>query len=282
MTGLPLAAFLPVLPVSAAAAGPRLAVLDWGLAETVLALQLTPLAVAEAPLYRRRVVTPELPPEVVDLGLRTWPNLERLRALSPDLIVSLAGYGVPTARLKSIAPTLPLEIYSQQRAPYRLADAALQAIADRTGRQAQAAAFRQRLSETLERARQRLAGYDGRPVLIFKFSDARHVDVYGDGSLFDAVLQHLGLANAWTEETNIWGFGMAGLDAVARVPDARLVVIAPGPPDSLKTSALWRSLPPVREGRVVQIPPTWVFGALPSAMRFAEQISRVLQPGASS
>jgi iron complex transport system substrate-binding protein len=277
-----LAAVLAGTPALGAAAAPRLAVLDWGLVETALALRLVPLAVAEAPLYRRRVVEPALPPEVLDLGLRTWPNLERLRALAPDLIVSLAGYGVPPGRLEAIAPTLPLGIYTGERAPYRLASEALDALAGRVGRDAEAAAFRKRLEATLERARGRLAGYDGRPLFLLKFSDARHVDVYGAGSLFDDVLRRLRLDNAWRESTNIWGFSMAGLDAVASAPEARLVVIAPGPPPALAESALWRSLPPVREGRVVQIPPTWVFGALPSAMRFAELVSQALRPDAAS
>lgn len=65
----------------------RLAVLDWGLAETILALGVTPAGVSAPDWYRKLIPTPALPKTVQDLGLLFQPNLETLYALKPDAIV---------------------------------------------------------------------------------------------------------------------------------------------------------------------------------------------------
>jgi iron complex transport system substrate-binding protein len=265
------AAFLPA-PAVAAATTPKIAVLDWGWAESLLALGLSPFAVAEAPLYRDRVVKPALPDATIDLGLRSWPNMELLRALKPDLILSQAGYGISAARLNEIAPTLALPLYSTERQPLKAAESAIVTIAAHIGREQIAADYLQRSHARLDAIAHNVRNYDGRPLLIIKFADDRLVDIYGAGGLFDDVLKHLGIKNAWDGLTNNWGFASAGLEAIARYPEARVVIIEPGPPGTLLQSALWQSLPAVRGGHVATIPPTWVFGAFPSAIRFAEVI----------
>lgn len=59
----------------AAAAAPiadaaRVIALEWRPAELLLALGVTPLAIADAPKYRSWVAQPALPPSVLDVGLR--------------------------------------------------------------------------------------------------------------------------------------------------------------------------------------------------------------------
>lgn len=255
---------------------PRVAVLDWGLAETMLMLGSAPFAVAEAPLYGQRVVVPPLPEGTIDLGLRSWPNIEFMQSLRPDLILCQAGYGIPASRLEQIAPTLALPLYTAERQPLQRSEEALHTIGARLGR-SQAAELALESSRThFSTLRDALTDYDGRPVLIVKFADERLIDIYGAGSLFDDVLGLVGIENAWTGTTNNWGFTTDGIDAIARFPHARLVIIEPGPPQSLQDSALWNALAAVREKRVISIPPTWVFGALPSAMRFGTVLARGL------
>ncbi|SIR00970.1 iron complex transport system substrate-binding protein [Rhizobium sp. RU33A] len=257
---------------------PRIAALDWAWAETLLALGARPYAIAEAELYRERVVTPELPNDVIDLGLRSWPNMELLKSLQPDLILTQAGYGVQAASLEPIAPTLALPLFTAERRPLQLAEAGLDAIAGQLQREQRAFEYKAEFEQKLSRIRDSLRSYDGRPVLIVKFADERILDIYGPGSLFHNVLGRLGLENAWTEAGNNWGFSTSGLNAIARNPEARLVIIEPGPPERLVGSALWRAIPSVKANRVVTIPPTWVFGALPSALRFATILGKALQP----
>lgn len=252
--------------------------LDWAWAETLLALGARPYAIAEAELYRERVVRPELPRDVVDLGLRSWPNMELLKSLRPDLILTQAGYGVQAATLEPIAPTLALPLFTPERRPLQLAEAGLDAIAAQLQREQRAFEYKAEFEQKLSEIRGGLRSYDGRPLLIVKFADERILDIYGPGSLFHDVLDQLGLENAWTQAGNHWGFSTSGLDAIARNPEARVVIIEPGPPEKLVGSALWRAIPSVTANRVVTIPPTWVFGALPSALRFATILGKALQP----
>lgn len=268
-------AFLPA-QAGAGTETRRLAVLDWGWAESLLVLDFEPFAVAEAPLYGDRVVTPALPKNTIDLGLRSWPNVELLRALKPDLIVSQAGYGISAERLSAIAPTLALPLYSPARQPLLAAENALKDIARRIGSEERATDYLDRSYARLGAIAHNAKDYDGRPLLIIKFTDDRLVDIYGAGGLFDDVLKRIGITNAWDGKTNNWGFATAGLEAIARYPEARLVIIEPGPPGPFLQSALWHALPAVRKDRVSMIPPTWVFGAFPSAMRFAEVLRHSL------
>ncbi|MEH6775529.1 MAG: ABC transporter substrate-binding protein, partial [Cereibacter changlensis] len=119
---------------SRGAAPDRIVALDWALAETLVALGVAPLAVAEAPLYARRVVEPALPAGTRDIGLRSWPNLEALRALQPDLILAMAGYGIAPARLERIAPVRAFPLYSEARRPLDLARQAVRDLGGLTGR----------------------------------------------------------------------------------------------------------------------------------------------------
>lgn len=267
--------FLPAV-ATASTETHRLAVLDWGWAESLLALDYKPFAVAEAPLYRDRVVTPALSTDTIDLGLRSWPNVELLRALKPELIVSQAGYGISAERLGAIAPTLALPLYGPARQPLIAAEHALKEIARRIGREERATDYLEMSYARLNAIAHNAKDYDGRALLIIKFTDDRLIDIYGAGGLFDDVLKRIGIANAWDGKTNNWGFATAGLEAIARYPEARLVIIEPGPPGLFLQSALWNALPAVRNGRVSMIPPTWVFGAFPSAMRFAEVLRQSL------
>lgn len=270
--------FLPLmnLEVRAEEQNLKIAALDWAWAESILALGGLPFAVAEAPLYRERVVEPALSNAVKDLGLRSWPNLELLKSLQPDLILAQAGYGVSPSRLKEIAPTLALPLYTTERRPLLNAEAGLYAIAVEMGREEQARDYLGAAQAYFEQIQKQLQTYDNRPLLLIKFADDRLIDVYGPGSLFHDVLTRIGLVNSWERTGSHWGFSTVSLETIARYPDARVVIIEPGPPETLSTSGLWHALPMVRDKHVTSIPPTWVFGGLPSALRFAENLRKAL------
>ena len=54
----------------------RVVALEWLPAELLLALGVTPYGVADIPNYNLWVNEPALPASVIDVGLRTEPNLE--------------------------------------------------------------------------------------------------------------------------------------------------------------------------------------------------------------
>ncbi len=266
-------ALLPaVLAVPARAADPvRTVVLDWGLAETLVALGAVPLGVGEAAGYARRVIEPALPPGVIDVGLRVSPNVELLQQLAPDVILVPPWIGQAKTVLERIAPVMVGAIYGQLDGPYAAACAVTEQLGARTGRGADATDLIAQTDTVLAAARP-AAG--SRPLYVVSFIDADHIAVYGRGSMFHDVLQRLGRRNAWGGPANATGAAVTGLERLTD-PEAEMVTIGPVLPDpaALAGNLLWTSLPCVAAGRVTALPPVWFFGALPSAARFARLLA---------
>ncbi|WP_242457964.1 ABC transporter substrate-binding protein [Halomonas sp. YLGW01] len=260
---------------------PRLAILDWTLAETLVALGAAPTAVAQVDAYHAWVGEPALPPSVVNLGLRAQPNLERLARLAPDRILISPMFANLTPRLERIAPVSRFSFHSPQEPIWPQLLAMTRRLATLSGRNAAGEALIDTTRNRLARLRETLAEHPEtaeEPLLIVQFMDARHVRVFGDHGLYQAVLKRLGLTNAWQGATNAWGFSVVGLEALAAI-QARLVVVEPlpvGVAAALDDSSLWQALPSVREHRVISLPPVWSAGALPSARRFAETLTQGL------
>lgn len=76
----------------------------WLPVELLLALGVTPYGVADVPNYKLWVSEPPLPDSVIDVGLRTEPNLELLTEMKPSFMVWSAGYGPSPEKLARIAP----------------------------------------------------------------------------------------------------------------------------------------------------------------------------------
>jgi iron complex transport system substrate-binding protein len=66
-------------------------------------------------------------------------------------------------------------------------------------------------------------------LLVVQFIDERHVRVFGRGSLFEAVMQRLGLRNAWQGETNAGDSRSRACEQSLGMSEARLVVVDPCP-----------------------------------------------------
>jgi iron complex transport system substrate-binding protein len=262
-----------MLPLPAArAAGPRSAFIDWGLLETALAIGVMPAAATELMQFRRIVVEPAVPESVADLGLRGTPNYELLRIISPDLIVISNFYEYQRAALERIVPVYALPIYDPGHPPYPLAEAAMLALGERLGPTAEAKTYVAGTATYLSGLRATLAPLAARQMFVISLGDSRHFRAFGADSMFGDVLARLGIENAWTDPTSYSAAAPVGLEALARAPDASLVVVEPLPPEvrrSLPDNALWHALPAVREGRVAVLEPVNHFGGLPSARRFA-------------
>jgi len=279
-------AMLPaaMLPAGRArAAAPRTAVIDWALLESLLALGLTPVAAAELRLYRRLVVEPALPTGVVDLGLRGSPNFELLRLCRPELVLSSPWYEGYRGRLERVAPVRSLAIYQPGRSPWEPAMAALRELGELLAAQEEAERYLARLEPAMAELAGRLRPFAERPCFLINLGDARHFRAFGRDSLFGAALERLGLANAWSDDTRYRAQAQVQLEALARVPEARIVVVGPLPEAARRTlpgSGLWNALPAVRAGRVTLLPPVSPFGGLPAALRFARLLAEGLpRPG---
>lgn len=282
-----LAASALALAASARAQTPpqRIAVIDWAMLETALALGVAPVAATELVQFRRQVIEPEVPASVTDLGLRGTLNFELMRIVAPDLILISNFYENLRPVYERIAPVFSAAVFVHGAQPYPLAERATAALGERLGRGAQADAVIADVRHEIDAIRDSLAATERRPVFVVSLGDARHLRAFGSDSLFGNVLDRLGFANAWEGGSSYSAAAPVGIEALARVPDARLVVVEPTPPEVrrvLATSALWRALPMVRAGRVAFMDPVNHFGALPSASRFARLFAAILRRGDGS
>lgn len=271
-------ALTPAL-LAAPAPGERLAVLDWGLAETLLGIGVAPLAVADLDNYQRWVAEPVMPASVHDMGLRTEPNLELLAQLDPALILITPQFEGLRHQLERIAPVRSLSIYRPDSNPYDNALQVTRELGELTAHQAEAEALIAEVEAQQIALREQLRLRPQPPLLLVSFIDDRHVRVSGSSSLFTAVLSRLGLHNAWGGVDNYWGFAQVGIEQLASEPDALLINFLPMPLDAeraLQRSVLWQALPFVQAGRVHQFAPTWQYGGLPSAQRFTRLLSEAL------
>ena len=274
--GILLAAGLPLR----AEAGPRLAAIDWAMLETATALGHMPVAAAELIRFRADVGVPAIPDTVTDLGLRGAPNFELLQLVRPTLILSSPYYTRYQARMEAIAPVLSLPFDQPGAAPLPKAMDALGALARQIGDPAAGGRARARADAHLDRLAARVARHADRPLALVDIGDARHLRAFGFDSLFGSTLTRIGLRNAWSEATAFSFLAPVPLERLADMPDARLVIAGPIPPQAqgaLSRSRLWQALPQVAQGRVHHLPRMNAFGGVPAALRFGDLLARALE-----
>lgn len=263
----------------------RLVVLDWGLAETLLAMGIAPIGIAEIEGYHDNVVEPPVPDGVQDVGLRLAPSLEVIQQLAPDLILVNSSQESQRAMLERIAPVRAFAIYTDAGMPYRHALGTTLQLGRLCGDEARARELIDQSAGVLRQSHAVLAaskarqGARPRPLYLIRFFDVRHIGVFGARSLFQDVMDALGVVNAWQGPTDYWGIGVAGLEKLAASPDAGVLYFEPlpaGVAEHLDTNRLWHALPAVSAGRVDSLPSFWGFGMLPSAARFARELTSAL------
>ncbi|HBS81709.1 ABC transporter substrate-binding protein [Vreelandella alkaliphila] len=273
-----------VCMLSVSTAQAQWATVDWTIAETLLAIDAPVSSVAQQSDYHQWVGEPQIPDTATDMGLRTQPNLELLAQVPPEQTLISPMFAGLTPRLERIAPVTSFSLYSPGTDTWQEMQTLTRELGELTGHQPQAEqliAETQTLMTMLRESRP-LSQSETAPLLMVQFMDARHVRVFGENSLYNAVLEQLELPNAWDQPTSAWGFALAGIEALARYPEATLVIIDPlpiGAEEQLAKSGLWQQLPSVRHDRIVRLPPVWSFGALPSAQRFARELFAALSAG---
>jgi iron complex transport system substrate-binding protein len=261
-----------------AAAPSRIAAVGWPGAQALLAMGITPLGVTERTRYGQLVVEPALPPETLELGLRLEPNLEQLQALKPDLILADASAGGILPRLSRVAPVTLYAWRGPQGVGLPQARLAIRSLAAAIGREAEGAACLAELDAVLAEAREQLRPVAGRPIFLVAEVLQQRMLVLGRGSLFQSVLDAIGLRNAWTGPTSAAGHALLSLDDLTAATDARLVLTGRQGRDWQEEVAdpIMRRLPFVREGRVTALPATLFYGGVPAAARLARLLTQHL------
>ncbi|WP_186376913.1 iron-siderophore ABC transporter substrate-binding protein [Agrobacterium sp. DE0009] len=277
--------FLGLLAASAfvrtarAAATPRIAAIDWAMLETSVALGVMPVAATELIQFRAGAVEPTLPRSVADLGLRGAPNFELLQLSRPDLILISPFYTRYTSRLETIAPVFSLPFYVRGEPPFGKALAAVTALGQRLDRTEEAKRVLAETEAALQTMRARLAAFSGRPTYVINIGDARHFRAFGSDSMFGDILGRLGLANAWVNRSQFTFAAPVPIENLAASPEARIVIVSDIPVEareSLRNSAIWRALPAVRDGRVVELANVAPYGGITAGRRFARLLTEAM------
>jgi iron complex transport system substrate-binding protein len=270
-------------PLFAQSIGPRIVSLDYGLASTLLSLGLPPVGISDLADWDRWVVEPPMPKSVVDIGSSFEVNFEILVTLKPDIILTTPYLDELLPKLQSVAKVVRLEVFTPDIGSILpAAIAATRKLAGELGRENEAEQFLARADAFFERCGSRLAGKNLPPVALVNFMDARHVRIYSSPGLFHNVLERIGVRNAWTRESNYWGFETIGIEDLSKItdPDARLIAFDPVPPDvlpKLAQSPLWNRLAFARPGHLSILPPALMFGMVNEAMRFAGLLTDLLE-----
>jgi iron complex transport system substrate-binding protein len=258
---------------------PRIAALGWACAQTLLALGVVPLVIPEIERYGKLVVEPEIPSSVQEIGLRSEPNLELLQSFAPDLIIIDPSLASAVPRLGLIAPVEVFTIFKPGGRPLETARASTVELAQRLGVQAACNAYLGRFDAAMAGNREQLRGYKDKPLYLVSEIARNRALVFGPNSLYQDVLDQFGLKNAWTGQSGPWGHTSVGLEVLAAVPDARLILMTSRVSDIealLAASPVLRTLPFLRSGRLTVLGNQFFYGGIPAAERFARLLAERL------
>ncbi|REE99385.1 ABC transporter substrate-binding protein [Thermomonospora umbrina] len=276
-------------PVALAKPATRVVSLEWVHTEELLALGVTPVGNADGKTYGEWVTAPgaALPAGVADVGTRQEPSLEKIRALSPDLIVvdeerSKNSYD----QLKAIAPVVSFTYTDKPQ--LRHLKTTFTELAKAVGKEQRAAEVFARIDTTATAVRARLtkagkAGSEYALAMGFSLNGTPTIRLLGDDALAAQVLNLAGLKNGWKGKPDAWGMTTVGVEGLTKVPASATFLYTANPKDDpftgeLKDNAVWKDLGFVKGGRVTPIDPgTWYFGGPLSAVHLLEEAAKAFK-----
>lgn len=266
-------------PSSRAGTPRRIVTADWAAAESLLAIGLVPLAVADAEVYRQWLPGITLPEDVLDLGSRAEPNLELIAWLHPDEILISNWQASLAGQFERIAPTQKVTIIDPPSSPLENARRALRQISRFDSREDEAEHYLAAFDDTLSASAASLKDEQSKDVIVgVLHENGRQIYAYGKGSWVHEIIGHLGLRNALGVQTSRFGNALIDLAQLAQTPAAHLLYLDQGDRTrraefALARSTLWQTLPMVKQGRVKAIPVFYPLGGIPSAMRCARVLA---------
>lgn len=266
----------------------RVVALEWAYVEDLLSLGVSPVGIADKAGYDQWVsAAGEAPGDATDVGTRQEPSIETVQSLSPDLIITdTARSAGSLEQLEAIAPTLVFDPTPDDVTIWQEMRQTFTEIAKATGKTAKGRRVLADLDTALDDAERRLsaAGLAGAPVAVAQGFTAESVPtlrMFTGRSLAGAIIERVGLTNAWTGRPDEWGFTTVDVEALTKVSSADFLYVA-DPADNiftgaLKDNAVWKGLDFVRTDRVHALDAgTWFFGGPASSKQAAEEIVKAL------
>ncbi|EHJ93420.1 ABC transporter substrate-binding protein [Vreelandella boliviensis] len=275
----------------AASAPSSIAVFDWTTAEALIALRPPgSVLMGNIAVFHTWTGNEYAHADITDIGTPSFPNLELLSSINPHRMLLAPRHTRMKTVLDNISTSSLIKFYPYTRNTgediWSRFDAFVLELGQLSGRRAAAEKLIMDTQSNLESLKHELTPQP--PLLVVQLITEQYVRVYGDNSIFQGVLDRLGLRNAWTGETDQWGRSLVSIRELFKVhlEDARLVVMESAFPagieNNIETSGMWRYLPSVQRGDNVVLPSTfWIAGVHPSALRFAEALVEALETPAA-
>ena len=260
----------------------RVVALEWTYAEDLLALGVQPVGVADLAGYDNWLNIPlELAEDVVDVGNRQEPNLERIAELAPDLILTASFRAANNFdELSAIAPTLAFDAYpTDGTTHYDEMLTTFNTIAAALNREVEAEQVLADLDAHFAQAQAALeeAGRDGETFILSQgwvANDAATFRLFTENALSVQILNRMGLENAWDAEPQLYGFTEISFEGFAGIADTNFFYVAQADANEVfEDSPLWNGLPFVASGRAYWLGgDAWFFGGPLSASVIVDTI----------
>ncbi|MDR5873371.1 ABC transporter substrate-binding protein [Vreelandella gomseomensis] len=273
------------LPTPGLAITPRdftsIASLDYRCTETLLSMGIVPSAVIDpdAPYSTLEGAT-----QAINLGTIIQPNLELLDQVSPELVLISPEFTHMAPRLSGIAKVKSLAPYSPESEAnsWQRMISFTRRVGEAIGSTALAEDMINETESHFQSLRSRIAADQIPPLLIVRLMDHKHARIFGNNSMFQGSLDQLGLSNAWQGSENHFGIKMVSIDSLVGI-SGRLVILESPYADNpnrqqFAVSGMWEYLPIAKRDDVIFLPTTFNhFGALPSALGFADALVEALE-----
>lgn len=258
----------------------RIVTLSWALTELVVELDVTPAGMADVDGYREWVRQPVLPDGIADVGLRNEPNLERISALAPDLILASDQQADLLPVLERIAPVAHFDLFDKAQDNAATSREVYLDLARALGREDLARDRLAKLDARIRAAGDRVrAHFGGRvsAVVPIRLATLTSFRLHGANSMAKAALDGMGLVHAAPGAPTEWGFTQQRIEHLAGFERAIVLQIGPFPKrDKLYDTQMWQFMPFVRAGRYAEARPVWTFGGVFSLGYMAESFAEAL------
>ncbi|WP_175012914.1 ABC transporter substrate-binding protein [Burkholderia lata] len=263
----------------------RVVALDFMFAESVIALDLVPVGMADTAFYPGWLgYQSERLANVTDIGSRQEPGLEAIAAVKPDLIIGVGFRHAPIFdALDRIAPTILFQFspnVSDGGVPVTQLDWMRQifrTIGAVTGRDARAQAVDAQLDAGIARNAARLAAAGRKGERVALLQDLGLPDrywAYTGNSTSAGLARALGLDSWPTKPTREGTLYVTSADLLRQRELAVMFVTASGmdvPLSAKLDSPVWRYVPAMKEHRIALIERNiWGFGGPMSALKLAD------------
>jgi len=220
--------------------------------------------------------------EMPRIGAYLNPDVERMLALQPDLVVLLPSQAALGERMKAAGvPTLTVANESLEEVLDSIG-----ALGQATGHGEEAARLRAELEAELDTLRQDSAATEPTPTLVVigrGSGDMAGIFAVGPGTFLDELIRVSGGHNVLAEAVSL--YPQVPLEEVIRLAPQVIVEVVV-PPSSLEPDqviAAWNeldSIPAVRDGRVHVLTDDHLLIPGPRAVRTARQLYPLLHPAA--